>query len=276
RAEQVDGTVADALLQAQEAVEHLQRDEVPGNGPCRQFLLAKEGKVVAEVAQAWLQVVRQSTARHPSGEAVEVASVGQQRVQRHAALGAEIVVEGADIVGKSGVVRGTLGRHEESPYSVQGGLSLLSAASACGLCPFYAALLLGQAHGKAVWHKPLDCGTQWAARGTWRERSAPSSVQGRKGRTMASYRGHLMVCSVLGAGYGAAGAWFLHLDWGPALLGAGVATLGGLLPDLDSDSGVPVRELFSLAATIVPLLMLHRLRLLGFTIEQTIVLLALI
>jgi hypothetical protein len=60
------------------------------------------------------------------------------------------------------------------------------------------------------------------------------------------------------------------------MLGAGVATLGGLLPDLDSDSGVPVRELFGLAATIIPLLLLHRLRLLGFSIEQTIVLLALI
>src|SRR6266581_4682684 len=90
---------------------------------------------------------------------------------------------------------------------------------------------------------------------------------------MASYRGHLMFSSVLGAVYGAAGAWFLRLDWGPAILGAGVATLGGLLPDLDSDSGVPVRELFSLAATIVPLLMLHRLRPFGFSAEQTIVLL---
>jgi hypothetical protein len=85
-----------------------------------------------------------------------------------------------------------------------------------------------------------------------------------------------MFSSVLGAAYGAAGSWFLNLDWGPALLGAGVATIGGLLPDLDSDSGVPVRELFGLAAAIVPLLLLHRLRGLGFGIEQTIVLLALI
>jgi len=85
-----------------------------------------------------------------------------------------------------------------------------------------------------------------------------------------------MFSSVLGAAYGAAGSWFLNLDWGPALLGAGVATLGGLLPDLDSDSGVPVRELFGLAATIIPLLLLPRLRLLGLSVEQTIVLLALI
>lgn len=89
---------------------------------------------------------------------------------------------------------------------------------------------------------------------------------------MASYQGHLMFSSVLGAAYGSVGVWKLNLDWGPAFLGAGVTTIGGLLPDLDSDSGVPVRELFSLAATIVPLFLLHRLRA-EFTLEQTLALL---
>jgi len=91
---------------------------------------------------------------------------------------------------------------------------------------------------------------------------------------MASYQGHLMFSSALGAAYGSVGVWKLNLDWGPAFLGAGVATLGGLLPDLDSDSGVPVRELFGLAATIVPLFLLHRLRNdWHFSIEQALVLL---
>jgi membrane-bound metal-dependent hydrolase YbcI (DUF457 family) len=90
---------------------------------------------------------------------------------------------------------------------------------------------------------------------------------------MASYQGHLMFSSALGAAYGSAGVWALGLDWGPAFLGAGVTTLGGLLPDLDSDSGVPVRELFGLAAAVTPLLLLERLRL-HFTGEETLVLLA--
>jgi len=90
---------------------------------------------------------------------------------------------------------------------------------------------------------------------------------------MASYQGHLMFSSVLGAAYGSAGVLKMNLDWGPAFLGAGVTTLGGLLPDLDSDSGVPVREMFSLAATVVPLFFLHRLRKWDFTIEQTLVIL---
>jgi LexA-binding, inner membrane-associated putative hydrolase len=90
---------------------------------------------------------------------------------------------------------------------------------------------------------------------------------------MASYRGHLAFASVLGAAYGAVGSWWFHLDWGPVFLGAGLTALGGLLPDLDSDSGVPVRELFNLAATIVPLFLIHRLRAYQFSPEETIVLL---
>jgi hypothetical protein len=69
-------------------------------------------------------------------------------------------------------------------------------------------------------------------------------------------------------------AWQWQMDWGPALLGAGLTALGGLLPDLDSDSSVPVRELFSLAAIITPLLLVPWVRSLGFSMEQMIVILA--
>lgn len=90
---------------------------------------------------------------------------------------------------------------------------------------------------------------------------------------MASYRGHLMFASALGAGYGAVGVWQWNLDWGPAFLAAGLCTLGGLLPDIDSDSGVPVRELFGAASTVVPILLYRRLRALGLTVEQLLVIL---
>jgi hypothetical protein len=91
---------------------------------------------------------------------------------------------------------------------------------------------------------------------------------------MASYKGHLSVSATLGTCYGAVGIWGWDLDWGPAFLGLGVTTLGGVLPDLDSDSGVPVRELFGLAAAAAPFLLWGPLRASGFTLEQTIVLLA--
>ncbi len=93
---------------------------------------------------------------------------------------------------------------------------------------------------------------------------------------MASYKGHLALACPLGAAYGVAGVMYLlpHADWGVILLGAGLTALGGLLPDLDSDSGVPVREMFGLLAVAVPLLLFRRLERWGFTIEQSLVLMA--
>ena len=88
---------------------------------------------------------------------------------------------------------------------------------------------------------------------------------------MASYKGHLAFSSALGAACGAFGWWYLGLDWGSVLLGAGLTAVGGLLPDLDSDSGVPVREMFNLAGTITPLLLLRRLHHSALTTEQVLV-----
>jgi membrane-bound metal-dependent hydrolase YbcI (DUF457 family) len=94
---------------------------------------------------------------------------------------------------------------------------------------------------------------------------------------MASYRGHLLFASALGGAYAAAGLGQFHFDWGPVCLAAAVTTVAGLLPDLDSDSGVPVREMFGLAAVVVPLLLYRRLeRTFGFSPEQTLVILGLV
>jgi hypothetical protein len=89
---------------------------------------------------------------------------------------------------------------------------------------------------------------------------------------MASYRGHLTFSTLLGAGYGGLAAWQWHMDWGPAVLGGGLTALGGMLPDLDSDSGVPIRELSGVAAAATPFLLLHRLEGLGLSMDQILVL----
>jgi hypothetical protein len=93
-------------------------------------------------------------------------------------------------------------------------------------------------------------------------------------RTMASYRGHLAFSSLLGGAYGGVAAWHWQMDWGPVLLGAGFTALGGLLPDLDSDSSLPVREVFGLAAAATPVLLARRVLSHGFTTEQTLVILS--
>lgn len=89
---------------------------------------------------------------------------------------------------------------------------------------------------------------------------------------MAPYPVHLGAGTVIGAAYGAAGIWLTGLDWGPAFLAFGLSAIGAVLPDLDSDSGIPVRELFSLAAALTAFLVFSRLRAAQFTLEQTLVL----
>ena len=92
---------------------------------------------------------------------------------------------------------------------------------------------------------------------------------------MASYRGHLVFAGLLGAGYGSLALLAWRWDWGPALIAAGLTTLGGLLPDLDSDSGVPVRELFGVSAAIAPFLFFRRVYdACQQSTEQTLVILA--
>src|SRR5437762_14373684 len=91
---------------------------------------------------------------------------------------------------------------------------------------------------------------------------------------MANFQGHITTSSVLGVAVGAFGAWYFHYDWGTVFLAAGLTAIGGMLPDLDSDSGVPVRELFGLAGVLVPLLLFDRLYGHGFSPEQLLVVLA--
>lgn len=87
---------------------------------------------------------------------------------------------------------------------------------------------------------------------------------------MASYRGHLMLAAPLGAAYGALALTRPDADWGTVILAASLTSVGGLMPDLDSDSGVPVRELFGMLAALTAVFLFQPLRETGYTIEQTL------
>jgi hypothetical protein len=89
---------------------------------------------------------------------------------------------------------------------------------------------------------------------------------------MASYRGHLLFSSALGAGYCALGVWQLPVGRGAALLGAGLTAAAGLLPDLDSASGVPQRVTFGLLGVVAPLLLLRRMLHEDAPLDETLVL----
>jgi hypothetical protein len=76
---------------------------------------------------------------------------------------------------------------------------------------------------------------------------------------MAGFRTHVTVSGVLGVGCGAAAVQPLGFPTETAILAAGLTGVGGMLPDLDSDSGVPIREMFGLAAVVLPLTLVPRL-----------------
>lgn len=92
---------------------------------------------------------------------------------------------------------------------------------------------------------------------------------------MAGFKTHISTSSVLGIAYGGAGALWLHSPSGEipiatCVLGAGLCSVGGMLPDLDSDTGVPLRETVAFIAATVPLLLMDRLSQMGVSSEAMV------
>lgn len=86
---------------------------------------------------------------------------------------------------------------------------------------------------------------------------------------MAGFRTHITVSTLLGAGYATAGHAY-QMPLSSCLVAGGLCSLAGMLPDLDSDSGVPVRELTALTAALVPALMIPRFEQLGLDREHLV------
>lgn len=84
---------------------------------------------------------------------------------------------------------------------------------------------------------------------------------------MAGFRMHITVSTACGIAYGTAAYKALGHNPETALLAAGVTAVSGMLPDLDSDSGRPVREMSAFAASALPLLAVPRLVHSGLTTE---------
>ena len=87
---------------------------------------------------------------------------------------------------------------------------------------------------------------------------------------MAGFRTHITVSTGLGLAYGAAAVSPLGFAPATAVLAAGVTGVGGMLPDLDSDSGVPLRFAGGLMAALSPILLLPRFHHAGFSYDGTL------
>ncbi len=73
---------------------------------------------------------------------------------------------------------------------------------------------------------------------------------------MAGFSTHVTVSTTLGVAYGAVG-YTQGMPLVTCAVGAGLCGVAGMLPDLDGDTGVPVRETLALAAAVVPALLVE-------------------
>ncbi|MFH1301119.1 MAG: metal-dependent hydrolase [Planctomycetota bacterium] len=67
---------------------------------------------------------------------------------------------------------------------------------------------------------------------------------------MAGYKEHISVSGLLGIGYGSIASVFFGFTPTQGILAGVLTWIGGMLPDLDSETGRPIKELFSLTAAV--------------------------
>jgi hypothetical protein len=84
---------------------------------------------------------------------------------------------------------------------------------------------------------------------------------------MAGFKTHIGFSGLLGIGYGGAAFVLYDVPLPTALLAGGLCTVSGMLPDVDADTGRPLRESMAFAAAVVPMMMVDRFRALGFSPE---------
>lgn len=87
---------------------------------------------------------------------------------------------------------------------------------------------------------------------------------------MADFKTHITASTVLGIGYGTAAYLQFGVPIGHCVVAGALCSVAGMLPDLDSKTGIPQREMLSFVSVLVPMLMLFRLQELGLTSEQMV------
>lgn len=86
---------------------------------------------------------------------------------------------------------------------------------------------------------------------------------------MAGFKTHITTSTVLGIGYGGAGMLF-GAPIESCLVAGGMCGVAGMLPDIDSDTGVPLRETTAFLAAIVPFFLVGRFEQLQLSHEAMI------
>ncbi|MHB8900184.1 MAG: metal-dependent hydrolase [Thermoguttaceae bacterium] len=87
---------------------------------------------------------------------------------------------------------------------------------------------------------------------------------------MADFKTHLTFSTTLGVAYGGAAYGFFDFPAQTCILAGGLCSVSGMLPDIDSGPGRPLRESLAFMAAIVPMMLADRLRSMGVTAETVV------
>lgn len=92
---------------------------------------------------------------------------------------------------------------------------------------------------------------------------------------MADFKTHMTVSTATGAVLAVAG-YQAGMQLPTCILAGGLCSVSGMLPDLDSDSGRPLREATTLGAAVVPMLMVERFQRMNLSHEWMVLAAALV
>ena len=87
---------------------------------------------------------------------------------------------------------------------------------------------------------------------------------------MADFKTHITASTAIGIAYGTVANVFFDIPPAHCFIAGALCSVAGMLPDLDSDSSVPLREMLSFVSVVIPMLMLRRFEELGLTPEYMV------
>ena len=87
---------------------------------------------------------------------------------------------------------------------------------------------------------------------------------------MADFKTHVTVSTTLGVAYGGAAYGLFGFPPETCILAGSLCSVSGMLPDIDSNSGRPLRESLAFMAAVIPMMLADRMRSMGCSPEITI------
>lgn len=89
-------------------------------------------------------------------------------------------------------------------------------------------------------------------------------------KPVADFKTHITTSTVIGIGYASGAYTVLHVPAPTCALAGVLCSVSGMLPDLDSDSGIPLRESLAFAAACVPMMLTARFEAKGWPTETIV------